>query len=194
MSDKTAQPRKPRADSIRNRKRLLAAAAEVFSVGGPDASLEAVARTAEVGIGTLYRHFPTREALFQAVYQNEVGELVELATRLGEEMEPIDAIRRWLRACVRMVAMKKGMVAALAPVLDANASIYADNAARLRGALAGLLDRAVAARLVRDDVSADEVLRVMIALCYSREMQAGAQDEIIRLLDIFVDGLGAPRP
>ena len=71
--------RRPRSDSVRNRERLLAAAREVFSAGGADASLEAVARTAELGIGTLYRHFPTREALFKAVYRHEVDQLVELA-------------------------------------------------------------------------------------------------------------------
>src|SRR5499426_2687233 len=91
--------RKPRADAVRNRERVLEAAKAVFSQGGPEASLEAVARRAGVGIGTLYRHFPTREALYEAVYRREVEQLVELAKHLVEtEIAPVEALRRWLRA------------------------------------------------------------------------------------------------
>ena len=77
--------RRPRADAVRNRERVLEAAKVVFSAGGAEASLEAVARRAQVGIGTLYRHFPTREALFEAVYRREVEQLAELAERLKSE-------------------------------------------------------------------------------------------------------------
>src|SRR5271155_4333914 len=90
--------RKPRADSILNRERLLEAAAEIFAAGGAQASLEAVARHAEVGIGTLYRHFPTREALFEAVYRREVDQLGDLADRLAREPDPVEALRAWLHA------------------------------------------------------------------------------------------------
>src|SRR6476660_4357729 len=107
--------RKPRADAVRNRERVLAAAKAVFSAGGPDASLESVARVAGVGIGTLYRPFPTREALFQAVYRREVDQLVELAATLAAEAPPMEALRRWLHSNVGMVATKKGMLAALHP-------------------------------------------------------------------------------
>ncbi len=106
--------RRPRADAARNRERVLEAARTVFSAGGADASLEAVAKQAGVGIGTLYRHFPTREALFEAVYRREVEQLGELAEQLKSEAEPVDALRRWLRSNVEFVATKKGMVAALA--------------------------------------------------------------------------------
>ena len=190
-ADTSKPARKPRADSIRNRERLLAAAAEVFSAGGPGASLEAVARTAGVGIGTLYRHFPTREALFQAVYRHEVDDLVTLAARLSAEAAPLAALRTWLRASVRMIATKKGMVAALSPAVDACAEIYVDSAARIRGALSELLERAVEAGEVRADITTDEVMRVLIALSYSRE-ELGWQDGVVRLLDIFIDGLAVP--
>src|SRR6202035_5876664 len=93
---KEKETRKPRADAVRNRERVLEAAKTVFSAGGPEASLEAVARTAGVGIGTLYRHFPTREALFEAVYRREVQQLAELAERLKEEAEPVEALRQWM--------------------------------------------------------------------------------------------------
>src|ERR1700735_5574030 len=101
--------RKPRIDAVRNRERVLEAAKAVFSAGGADASLEAVARRAGVGIGTLYRHFPTREALFEAVYRHEVEQLADLAEQLKSDSAPTDALRRWLRANVELVATKKGM-------------------------------------------------------------------------------------
>jgi AcrR family transcriptional regulator len=86
--------RKPRADSVRNRERVLEAAKVLFAAGGPAGSLEAVAREAGVGIGTLYRHFPIREALFEAVYRREVEQLVELADLLASEQPPLEAMRR----------------------------------------------------------------------------------------------------
>ncbi|UOM34101.1 TetR/AcrR family transcriptional regulator [Acuticoccus sp. I52.16.1] len=170
---------------------MLEAAAAVFSAGGPDASLEAVARTAGVGIGTLYRHFPTREALFQAVYRHEVDELVEAAERLTAEAEPLAGLRTWLRAAVRMVATKKGMVAALAPAIDNTSPFYADNAARVGGALAALMGRAVAAGELRDEVSPEELLRTMLGLCYMGNQPPDWQDSVVRLLDVFLDGLCA---
>jgi len=99
--------RKPRADAIRNRERVLEAAKAVFSAGGPEASLEAVAKRAGVGIGTLYRHFPTRESLFEAVYRHEVDGLADLAERLLQESPPVDALRKWLRAIVQPVQCQR---------------------------------------------------------------------------------------
>src|SRR6202051_2559550 len=102
MTDQAAEMvRKPRVDAVRNRERVLEAAKAVFSAGGPDESMEAVARRAGVGIGTLYRHFPTREALFEAVYRREVEQLSELAERLrADNVAPTEALRHWLRANV----------------------------------------------------------------------------------------------
>src|SRR6202035_4128730 len=96
--------RKPRADSVRNRERVLQAAKAVFAAGGPEASLEAVARQAGVGVGTLYRHFPTRQALFEAVCRHEVEQLVELAEQLQMDLPPLEALRDWMRANVAFVA------------------------------------------------------------------------------------------
>src|ERR1700758_5574726 len=112
--------RKPRADALRNRDRVLEAAKAVFSAGGSEASLEAVARHAGVGIGTLYRHFPTREALFEAVYRREVEQLADLAEQLKTETSPVEALRRWLRSNVEFVATKKGMSAALALAVNSS--------------------------------------------------------------------------
>src|SRR5262249_8645635 len=100
---KAESDRKPRADAARNRERLLEAAKGFFSGGGTDASLEAVANRAEVGIGTLYRHFPTREALYEAVYRREIEQLSELAEHLKSEPVPVDALRRWLKSAVEFI-------------------------------------------------------------------------------------------
>src|ERR1700746_2909393 len=112
---KAAAPlRKPRADAVRNRERVLDAAKAVFSAGGAEASLEAVAKRAGVGIGTLYRHFPTREALYEAVYRREVEQLGELADSLKDEPQPVEALRHWISSNIEFVATKKGMAAARA--------------------------------------------------------------------------------
>src|ERR1700674_1593578 len=95
--------RKPRADAVRNRERVLAAAKAVFSKGGADASLEAVAKGAGAGSGTVDQHFPTREALFEAVYRREVRQLSELAEQLKSAPSPVDALRRWMRSNVELV-------------------------------------------------------------------------------------------
>ena len=182
--------RKPRADSILNRERLLEAAAEIFAAGGAQASLEAVARRAEVGIGTLYRHFPTREALFEAVYRREVDQLGDLADRLAREPDPVEALRAWLHAQVRLVAAKKGMIAGLQLAAHASSELKAYSFERLIRALSALLERGIAARAIRSDVSADDVLRAIVGLIYA---QGGGdwQAPALRLVDVFVDGLRA---
>ena len=180
--------RKPRADAVRNRERVLEAAKAVFSAGGSEASLEAVARHAGVGIGTLYRHFPTREALYEAVYRREVEQLGDLAEQLQNAPEPVEALRRWLRANVQFVATKKGMVAALALVAAGSSELQAYSFDRLTKSIGTLLARAVAAGAIRDDISAEDVLRALIGMCYMHD-QAGWQTTALRLLDVFVDGL-----
>jgi AcrR family transcriptional regulator len=189
MSTKTQDSiRRPRADALRNRERVMEAAKIVFSAGGPEASLEAVARQAGVGIGTLYRHFPTREDLFEAVYRREVEQLSELAEQLKAEASPTEALRRWLRSTVQFVATKKGMMAALAIVMNANSELAAYSYGHLTAAIGALLKRAVDASEGRADVNADDLLRALIGMCYMHD-QPGWQDSVLRLLDVFVDGL-----
>ncbi len=180
--------RRPRADSVRNRERVLEAAKAVFSAGGPDASLEAVARRAGVGIGTLYRHFPTREALFEAVYRREVEQLADLAVQLKAEVAPAEALRRWLRSNVEFVATKKGMSAALALAAHSSSELSAYSFDRLTKAVGALLDRAVAAGEIRADISPEDLLRALVGMCYMHD-QPGWQASVLRLVDVFVDGL-----
>src|SRR5450631_1148221 len=189
MADRSAAPvRKPRVDAVRNRERVLEAAKAVFSAGGPEASLEAVARRAGVGIGTLYRHFPTRESLFEAVYRREVEQLADLAEQLKGETSPSDALRRWLRSNVEFVATKKGMSAALALAAHKPPDLVAYSSDRLTKAVGALLDRAVAAGEVRADISPEDVLRALVGMCYMHD-QPGWQASVLRLVEVLVDGL-----
>lgn len=183
--------RKPRADSLRNREKLLAAATEVFRAGGPEASLEAVARRAEVGIGTLYRHFPTREALFEAVYRRDVDRLAEIAEALARDEPPRQALRLWLHRAVDVVATKKGMLTALAVAAEGRQELYAYTSARMHEAARKLLDRAIAAGEVRGDVAPEDLLNAFVGMSSMRP-RPDWQNAVTRVLDIFIDGL-APR-
>jgi AcrR family transcriptional regulator len=180
--------RKPRADSLRNRELLLEAATHVFSTGGPQASLEAVARRAGVGIGTLYRHFPTREALFEAVYRHEVDHLADLAGLLSFEPDPVEALRQWLHANVRLVAAKKGMIQGLQLVAHGSSELKAYSFERLTEAVGLLLGRGVAAGELRADIAPEDLLRTLLGIFYSQGT-ADWQPAALRLVDVFVDGL-----
>jgi AcrR family transcriptional regulator len=183
--------RRPRADAVRNRERVLEAAKIVFSAGGPDASLETVAQTAGVGIGTLYRHFPTREALFEAVYRREVQQLADLAEQLKKKAEPIEALRQWMRSNVRFVATKKGMSQALALAAYKNSELYSYSFDQLTRAAGGLLERAIAAGEIRSDVSPEDLLRALVGMSYMND-RPGWQTSVLRLIDVFIDGLRQP--
>lgn len=180
--------RRPRTDALRNREQLLAAAKAVFSAGGPEASLEAVARRAGVGIGTLYRHFPTREALFEAVYRHEVEQLADLAEQLKAEVAPVEALRRWLRSNVEFVATKKGMAAALALAAPGPSELSAYSLERLTKALGILLERAAAAGEIRGDIDPEDLLRTLVGMCIIHD-RPGWQTSVLRLVDVFIDGL-----
>ena len=188
VSEHAKKTRKPRADAVRNHERVLDAAKTVFNAGGPEASLEAVAKRAGVGIGTLYRHFPTREALFEAVYLREVQQLGDLSHKLKKDASPVDALRLWLLSNVELVATKKGMLAALALIAYNSSELYADTFSRLTQAAGTLLARAVESGEIRSDISAEDLLRALIGMCYMHDAP-GWQSSVIRLLDVFVDGM-----
>src|ERR1700745_73918 len=189
MTDQFAETvRKPRADAVRNRERVLEAAKTVFSAGAPDATLEAVARLAGGGIGTLYRHFPTREALFDAVYRREAQQLAALAERLQTEVSPVEALRQWMYSLVKFVATKKGMSAALALAVSKDSDLFSYSSDLLMRSAGVLLDRAMAAGEIRNDIGPDDLIRTLVGMCYTHE-QPGWQKSVLRLVDIFIDGL-----
>ena len=182
-----------RADARRNRDLVLVAAATAFGEHGETASLEDIARHAGVGIGTVYRHFPSRAALLEAVYRHQVDQLYDAASRLLETLPPDDALREWCRLFVAYAATKKGWAGALKAALGPNAEVFASSRARLLAALDSLIDANVQAGLMRSDISADDVLRAIGALCHSAETPDW-QEATTRLAGLFLDGLryGAP--
>lgn len=190
LADRT--PRKPRADAVRNRERVLEAAKAVFSEGGAEAGLEAVARRAGVGIGTLYRHFPTREALYEAVYRREVEHLAGLAQNFAASYPPLDALRRFIQALLDLVATKKGMAAALALAAHKPPELMAYTTNLLQEAIGTLLSAAAEAGAIRPDIGPDDLLRTVVGLCY---LQDGLdwQGRVMRLVDVFLDGLTLAR-
>lgn len=185
--------RKPRADAQRNRARLVEAAKAVLGAGGPGASLEGVARHAGVGIGTLYRHFPTREDLFQAVYRHEVEQLIALAASLRDGGDdPVQALRDWVRANVALVATKRGFLGAMpVTVTEDSKAMYSELSARMNAAVHELVRKSIAQGLLRDDVTGEDLTRTIYALCYARPPEPGWEAQVLRLLDIFIDGLRA---
>ncbi|MGQ0563901.1 MAG: TetR/AcrR family transcriptional regulator [Gemmobacter sp.] len=182
--------RKPRSDAARNRDLLIEAAREVLGKGGPNASLEAVARRAGVGIATLYRNFPTREALFHAVFSRDLEQLVATAEGLEDARDPVAAVRSWLHSNVALVETKRGMLGALSLVMTAESKqIYAELSGRITAAVDRLLQHAVEAGQIRQGVTADDLLQTMYALCYARQPGPDWRAQVLRLLDIFVDGV-----
>jgi AcrR family transcriptional regulator len=180
--------RKPRADAIRNRERVLEAAKLVFSQGGTEAGLEAVARQAGVGIGTLYRHFPTREALYEAVYRREVEQLADMAGRLAAELPPLQGLRQWMGALVEFIATKKGMATALALAAHKPPELMTYTSSRLQEAIGVLLRPAARAGDIRSDIGPDDLLRAVVGLSYLHD-GPGWQEQVMRLVEVFVDGL-----
>jgi len=191
QSPRPEKPRKPRADAVRNRERVLEAAKAVFSEGGADAGLDAVARRAGVGIGTLYRHFPTREALYETIYRREVEQLSDLARQLIAISPPVEGLRRWLQALVEFVATKKGMAAALALAAHKPPELMAYTTGHLVGAIGTFLRPAVASGEIRADISAEDLLRTVIGICYLQE-GPDWQAQGMRLITVFLDGMRRP--
>jgi AcrR family transcriptional regulator len=179
--------RAPRADATRNRARLLDAAKAVFAAGGAEASLEAVARRAELGVGTLYRHFPTREALYEAVYRREVDDLTALAARLQHEEGPEAALRAWVAALIDFVATKKGMATALALAAH-NKSLTAYSFERLRGAVGLLLARLASTNRLRRQIAPEDFLRALIGVTLALD-GPDWRNKAAPLMDVFIDGV-----
>jgi AcrR family transcriptional regulator len=180
--------RKPRADGQRNRERLAAAAKAAFAETGPAASLEEIARRADVGIGTLYRHFPTRDAIIEAVYRREVEQLAAAATRLMDSRTPGKALHEWLRLLIDHIATKKVVAQAISPAVGGVAALYPASGARLTEAMSQLMARAMASGDIRDDVESADLLRALVGFTYGAEAP-GWRESTLRLLDVLMDGL-----
>ena len=190
--DQDAPPvRKLRADGARNRERLMEAAKAAFTETGPGVSLDEIARRAGVGIGTLYRHFPVRDALVEAVYRREVEQLTDAAPRLLETLRPGDALHEWMRQLIAYIAAKKVIVAALESGADGASSLYASSGSRITDALNLLVERARSGGDIRADADPADLLRAMIGFSYGAA-GPGWEASALRLTDILMDGLRLP--
>ncbi len=190
MSVSDAQ-RKPRADAQRNRERLIDAAKAAFGEVGPDVSLEEIARRAEVGIGTLYRHFPTRDAIVEAVYRREVTQLADAAERLLTTERPLEALRQWLRLLVDYMAAKKVIAPALGAIAGGPSELYASSGAMMRASVDRLVGAAIAAGDLRDEVEAADVMQALTGFALSGS-GPDWEARTLRLIDILIDGLRRP--
>jgi AcrR family transcriptional regulator len=177
--------RPKRADALRNYEKLVAAAREAFTEADRSAALEDIARRADVGIGTLYRHFPTRADLVQAVYVDEVEALSRSADELAE-LEPWEALTAWLQRFVGYVATKQALAEELFAAVDRDAPVFAGCRAMLHGAGEPLLRRAQEAGVVRRDVTIEEVIRLVGGIA---KIPTDDPEDVKRVLALALDGL-----
>jgi AcrR family transcriptional regulator len=183
--------RRPRrADALRNYEKLIAAAREAFTEGGTSTSLEEIARRAHVGIGTLYRHFPTRQDLLEAVYVDEVEALCRSAADLAD-LPPWDALISWLHRFVAYLGTKRALAEQLLAYLDRDAEFFRGCRAGFYAAGEPLLKRAQDARVVRTDTDFDEVIQMVSGIA---KISTAEPDQIERILDMALDGLRYQAP
>jgi AcrR family transcriptional regulator len=191
MSEQT-QVKRPRADAERNRARLLDAAKAAFS-SGQTPTLEQIARAAGVGIGTLYRHFPTREALVEALYRKELADLCGAADELLSSRAPERALRAWMDVFANYVAAKREMADALRAVFAAGSVTVSQAREELTVAVRTILDAGVADGTLRDDVRPEDVV-AMIVGAFTATSLAGGQEQRGRMFDLLVDAVRRPGP
>lgn len=179
--------RKPRADAIRNRERLLEVAKDAFTRSGANASLEEIAKQAGVGPGTLYRHFPTREALLQAVYRSELEKLAAAEQKLAKELPPIEALRAWLLLFVDAIAAKQLIAPAVNTLVGDPKKMFESSYAQMWEAVRVLVKRAIRSGDIRKDLDPLDLLRALIGVANvatSPDWQQSAR----RLVDILITG------
>jgi AcrR family transcriptional regulator len=185
--DSKAEPRKPRTDAQRNRERILGVAKDEFTRHGANASLDEIARAAGVGPGTLYRHFPTRDALIEAVYQSEVEKIAAAGRRLSEQNPPLEALRAWMLLFVDHIAAKLIIAPALNSIVGGPSRLYEGSRSQIQEAIESLVKRAIKSGDIRKDVEPFDLLRALIGVAH---VQAGPdwQQSARRLVDILIAG------
>lgn len=180
-------PRKPRADAERNRVRILEVAKEAFSRSGANASLDDIAKQADVGPGTLYRHFPARDALLEAVYRTEVEKLAAAERKFAETMPPLEALRAWMLLFVDYIATKKIIAPALNTLAGGPSKVFEASYAQVWEAIRTLVKRAIQNGDIRKDLDPIDLLRALIGVsnvASSSDWQQSAR----RLVDILITG------
>jgi AcrR family transcriptional regulator len=187
--DDAVSPRHRRADAVRNHDALVQAAVIAFAERGSDVPLEDIAAAAGVGIGTLYRNFPSREALAVAAYREGVEQLCEAAeTLLSQDHEPDVALQLWLVRFIGYLATKRGLVGILKAASDDNNELFVLVRKRMIDSVTMLLDAAAGAGRIRADLPAEDLMRALGGICMATDNPAG-EDQARRLLDLLMDGL-----
>ena len=194
MAAKSSQSaaRKPRTDAQRNRERILGVAKEAFTRSGANTSLDDIAKQAEVGPGTLYRHFPTRDALLEAVYRIEVEKLAAAERELSEKLPPVEALRAWMLLFVEYIATKQIIAPALNTLVGGPSKVYEVSRAQVQGAIDALVKRAIKSGDIRKDLDPFDLLRALIGVsnvASSPDWKQSAR----RLVDILITGSRPPR-
>jgi AcrR family transcriptional regulator len=180
-------PRKRRTDALRNRERILEVGKTAFTRQGANASLEEIAKQAGVGTGTLYRHFPTRDALIEGVYRNEVEKLAAAAARFAETMSPLEALRAWMLLLVDYIAAKHIIAPALNTIAGGPSRLHEGSGSMIHRAIDELVKRAKKSGDLRRDLDASDLLLALIGVSH---VGSGAnwQQSARRLVDILVAG------
>jgi len=189
MATKSSQPagRKSRSDAQRNRARILEVAKQAFTRFGASASLDDIAKQAGVGAGTLYRHFPTRDALIEAVYRSEVEKLAAAERRFAETMSPVEALRAWMMLFVDHIAAKQIIAPALNSIIGGPSKLYEGARGQIQKAIDALVKRAIKSGDIRRDLDPFDLLRALIGVSHiasSPDWQQSAR----RLVDILITG------
>jgi AcrR family transcriptional regulator len=189
MVKKRSQPvqRKPRTDALRNREVILGAAKAAFTRFGAEASLDEIARQAGVGPGTLYRHFPTRDALIVAVYRSEVEKLAAAERKFAETLPPVEALRAWMLLFVDYIAAKHIIAPALNSVAGGASKLYEGGRAQVQGAIDSLVQRGIRSGDLRRDLVASDLLRALIGVSHVAG-DSGWQSSAKRLVEILIAG------
>jgi AcrR family transcriptional regulator len=187
--DEAGAARPMRADAKRNYERLVTAARDVFAREGGGASMEAIAKEAGVGVGTLYRHFPKRIDVVEAVYRDDVDELVTVAQSVIADREPWPALVAWLEAFVRYASGKKRFLNELHEAFEKNPELQLASRERIVGALGIVLTPAQEVGVVRTDIDAPDLMQLLGSLCMSATL---TPDQSARLLLMIEDGLRPP--
>lgn len=178
-----------RADARRNNARLLDAARAVFARDGAGAPMEAIAREAGVGVGTLYRHFPKRVDLVQAVYRDDVDELVAAAERAAAELDPWGALASWLEGFVNYARNKKVLIAELQETFERQPELKVQSRERINAAMSAALVRAQAAGVARADIDGDDLMALVSPMCIHANL---TEEQCGRVVAMILDGLKPP--
>ena len=185
--DLQSATRKPRSDAQRNRERILEVAKEAFTRFGADASLDDIAKQTGVGAGTLYRHFPTRDALIEAVYRSEVEKLAAAERKFTATMPPIEALRTWMLLFVDHIAAKQIIAPALNSVVGGPSKLFEGSRGLIHGAIDALVKRAIKSGEIRSDLEPFDLLRALIGVSHIAS-GPGWQQSARRLVDILITG------